>query len=118
MESPVQGFFRTTTTDVDVDGTIIPGDSRVLLCYGSGNRDERHYADPDTFDIRRNPTDHLAFGYGTHGCAGQGLARMEAPALISALLRHVDHIEPNGEAVVHLSPVVRSFASVPVKVTG
>jgi len=117
LESPVQGFFRTTTTDVDVDGTIIPEDSRVMLCYGSGNRDERHYANPDMFDLNRNATDHLAFGYGTHGCAGQGLARMEAPALVAALMRHVDRIEPNGEAEVTLSPVVRSLSSLPLTVT-
>ena len=117
LESPVQGFFRTTTTDVDVDGTIIPEDSRVMLCYGSGNRDERHYANPDMFDLNRNATDHLAFGYGTHGCAGQGLARMEAPALVAALMRHVDRIEANGEAEVTLSPVVRSLSSLPLTVT-
>jgi len=117
MESPVQGFFRTATRDVDVDGTVIPKDSRVLMCFGSGNRDERHYADPDSFDLHRNPTDHLAFGYGTHGCAGQGLARIEVPALISALLRHTDSIRPDGEAVQNFSPVVRSLSSLPITVT-
>lgn len=117
MESPVQGFFRTTTRDVAIDGTLIPENSRVMLCYGSGNRDERHYTDPDTYDLTRNAADHFAFGYGTHGCAGQGLARMEAPAMISALLRLVDHLEPAGEPVVNLSPVVCSLSSLPLVVT-
>jgi cytochrome P450 len=117
MESPVQGFFRTATRDVDVDGTVIPENSRVLICFGAGNRDERRYPDPDTFDIRRNPTDHLAFGYGTHGCAGQGLARIEVPALISSLLRHADSIRPAGDAVQNFSPVVRSLEALPVTVT-
>jgi cytochrome P450 len=117
MESPVQGFFRTTTRDVEIDGTLIPENSRVMLCYGSGNRDERHYADPDTYELKRNASDHLSFGYGTHGCAGQGLARMEAPAMVSALLRCVDHLEPTGEPVVNLSPVVCSLSSLPVAVT-
>jgi cytochrome P450 len=117
LESPVQGFFRTTTRDVEVDGTVIPGDSRVFMCFGSGNRDERHYADPDSFILHRNPTDHLAFGYGTHGCAGQGLARIEVPALVSALLRYTESIRPAGEVVRNFSPVVRSFSSLPVTVT-
>lgn len=116
MESPVQGFFRTTTRDVDVDGVIIPQDSRVLLCFGSGNRDERHYHDPDRFDLHRNPTDHLAFGYGTHGCAGQGLARIEVPALLRSLLSRTDSIRAAGNATRNFSPVVRSFAGLPVTV--
>jgi len=117
MESPVQGFFRTTTRDVDVDGIAIPKDSRVLLCFGSGNRDERHYHDPDSFDLHRNPTDHLAFGYGTHGCAGQGLARIEVPALIASLLRRAEAIRPAGEVIRNFSPVVRSFSALPITVT-
>lgn len=116
FESPVQGFFRTTTRDADVSGTVIPKDSRVFMCFGSGNRDERHFADPDSFDLHRNPTDHLAFGYGTHGCAGQGLARIEVPALISALLQCAESICPAGEAVRNFSPVVRSFTALPVTV--
>lgn len=116
-ESPVQGFFRTTTRDVEVGGVCIPKDSRVMLCFGSGNRDERHYADPDRFDLQRNPTDHLSFGYGTHGCAGQGLARMEVPAAITSLLRHVDSIQLNGEPERNFSAVVRSWSSLPVTVT-
>lgn len=116
-ESPVQGFFRTTTRDVDVSGTVIPENSRVLLCFGAGNRDERHYADPDTFDLHRNPTDHLAFGYGTHGCAGQGLARMEVPAVLTALLRYADSISLAGEPTRNFSPVIRCLSSLPLTVT-
>ncbi len=116
LESPVQGFFRLTTRDVDVDGVLIPADTRVLLSFGSANRDERHYPDPDRFDIRRNPVDHLAFGYATHGCAGQGLARIEAQALIGALLRRVDRIELSGAPVQHENTIARGLEHLPVSV--
>jgi cytochrome P450 len=116
IESPVQGFFRNTTRDVDVDGIVIPAGSRVLLSNGSANRDERHYPDPDRFDINRNPVDHLAFGYATHGCAGQGLARIEARAIIESLLRRVERIQLDGEPVRHEHPVVRGLEHLPVTI--
>ena len=116
LESPAQGFFRNTTRDADVDGTVIPAGSRVLLSYAAANRDERHYPDPDRFDIRRNPVDHLAFGYAVHGCAGQGLARIEAQALIGSLLRRVDRLELAGPPVLHEHPVVRGLGHLPVSV--
>ena len=100
LESPVQGFTRLTTRDVEIDGTLIPTGTRVLLSYASANRDERHYPDPDRYDIRRNPVDHLAFGYATHGCAGQGLARIEAQALIGSLLRRVESMSACGRCAL------------------
>lgn len=116
LDSPVQSLTRVTTRDVDVDGTTIPAGSRVVICFGSANRDERQYPDPDRYDLDRNPVDHLAFGYATHGCAGQGLARIEAQALIGSLLRRVERIEPAGEPVRHLNPVIRGLAHLPVTV--
>ena len=116
LESPVQGFTRLTTRDVELDGTLIPADTQVLLSYASANRDERHYPDPDRYDIRRNPVDHLAFGYATHGCAGQGLARIEAQALIGSLLRRVESIELAGEPVRHSHPMIRGLEALPVSV--
>lgn len=116
LESPVQGFTRLTTRDVEVDGTFIPARTRVLLSFASANRDERHYPGPDRFDIRRNPVDHLAFGYAAHGYAGQGLARIEAQALIGSLVRRVESIELAGKPVRHLHPMIRGMAALPVSV--
>lgn len=116
MESPVQGFFRIATRDVAFDDVIVPAGGRVLLHFGSANRDNRKYADPDTFVLERNPLDHLAFGYGVHACAGQGLARMEARALVDALLDRVDRFELVGAAVRHENSVVRGLESLPVRV--
>ncbi|MDQ0382871.1 cytochrome P450 [Amycolatopsis thermophila] len=114
LDSPAQGFTRVTTREVDVDGVVIPEGSRVLVSFASANRDERHYPDPDRFDVHRNPVDHLAFGYGVHGCAGQGLARIEARALVGSLLRRAERIEPAGEPTRHLNPAVRGLGHLPL----
>lgn len=118
LESPIQYFSRTTTRDVDLgEGVVIPEDSRVLHSYGSANRDERHYENPDVFDIDRNPMDHLGFGLGNHGCAGQNLARLEALAVFKALVPRVRGFELTGEPVRALNNVTRGFASVPVRIS-
>ena len=117
VETPVQGFFRVTTHEVTVGDVAIPAGARVLLHWAAANRDPNHYPDPATFDIRRNPIDHLAFGYGVHGCAGQGLARMEAVTLLEAFLERVQRFELAGPVVQGGNPVVRSLDSVPLRVT-
>lgn len=118
VDSPVSGFFRTTTSDADVDGTTIPAGQRVLLLYASANRDERAFPDPDVFDVRRRPTTHVAFGYGTHVCVGQALARMEAKALLGALVSRTSTLTFDGDPVRRLNNVVRGYGALPVRVTG
>ncbi|WP_433409441.1 cytochrome P450 [Saccharomonospora azurea] len=88
-EAPLHSFGRLVTEDHEIDGTVVPAGSQVAVLFAAGNRDPRHYDDPDEFRVRRNPVDHLSFGYGPHGCAGQGLARLEAFAVIGALARRV-----------------------------
>ncbi|MDQ6697642.1 MAG: cytochrome P450 [Actinomycetota bacterium] len=73
--SPVQG--RTTTSAIELHGVSIPAGSKVLLLTGSAGRDERTFADPDRFDVRRRMQHHVSFGYGIHFCVGAALARME-----------------------------------------
>ncbi|MPY64732.1 cytochrome P450 [Streptomyces spongiae] len=117
MESPIQVFSRVTTREVDLgEGVLIPAGARVLHSYGSANRDERHFPDPDRFDVGRAPADHLGFGFGKHACAGQGLARLEAHAVLKALSERVERIEPAGEPVRALNNITRGFASLPVRV--
>lgn len=115
-DSPVQAFSRLVRTEQRIgDVLVLPGE-RVVLLFGSGNRDEAHYSDANCFDIRRNPVDHLSFGYGVHACAGQGLARIEATALLGALLRRVERLEV-GTPVRHLNNVIRGLERLPVTVT-
>jgi cytochrome P450 len=113
---PVKGFFRVTTREVQLGGVVVPTGARVLLHFAAANRDERHYEDPDAFQLTRNPTDHLSFGYGVHGCAGQALARLEARSLIDALLRRVDRFELAGEPVQRDHPVICGLARLPLRV--
>lgn len=92
-DSPVQGFSRYVERDVDVDGVLLPAGSRVIAFYGAGNRDERHYPDPDRFDVRRGASDHLAFGAGPHACVGMHVALIEMRALFTELAKHVRRFE-------------------------
>lgn len=115
LESPIRGFSRVTSRDVEVGDLTIPADSRVLLLYGSANRDERHWDRPDEFDVTRANADHLALGYGTHGCAGQGLARMEFTALMTRLIRVVTRFELVGEPRVLINSTTRAYESIPIR---
>jgi cytochrome P450/catechol 2,3-dioxygenase-like lactoylglutathione lyase family enzyme len=116
LETPVTGFFRVATQDLTVGESVIPEGAKVLLHWAAANRDPAKYADPDTFDLNRNPRDHIAFGYGPHACAGQGLARMEAAALLEALAAQVGAFELTAEPVRGRNPVVRGYESVPLRV--
>ena len=85
-DSVIRWFSRVAAADYDCDGSIVPEGARVMLLYGCANRDERHYADPDCFDVTRDSRDHLAWGTGTHMCAGMHLARIEMEVLLEALV--------------------------------
>jgi len=91
--SPVQGFYRTATRDYTVGAQTIPAGARVLLLFAAANRDPRRFDDPDTFDLNRNPSNHLAFGGGIHYCLGAALARAEAQIAIGTLIRRFPHVE-------------------------
>jgi cytochrome P450 len=82
----IRWFSRVAVQDYDVDGVVVPSGARVMLLYGSANRDERRYADPDCFDIDRDARDQLAWGTGTHMCAGMNLARLEMEVMLEALI--------------------------------
>ncbi|MFI8972419.1 cytochrome P450 [Nocardia asteroides] len=87
MTSPVQGLARTTTRDVELHGTTIPAGRRVLLLYGSANRDEREFGDTaGELDIRRDPKRILTFSHGHHHCLGAAAARMQARVALEELL--------------------------------
>ncbi len=112
-EAPVPAIGRLATEDVEIGGTVIPAGSQVAVLMGAGNRDPRHYEAPESFQVRRNPADHLSFGYGTHGCAGQGLARLEAFAVIGALARRVRRYTV-GQGERRINNTTRSLDRLPV----
>jgi cytochrome P450 len=117
MESPIQLFSRVTTREVDLgEEVIIPADTRVIIGYGCANRDERRFVAPDRFDLRRAELDHVGFGHGAHGCAGQGLARLEIHAIFRALAQRVRRFEISGAAERAVNNVTRGFRRLPVSV--
>jgi 4-methoxybenzoate monooxygenase (O-demethylating) len=117
-ESPVQTFFRTTSRDVEVSGTLIPKDNKVLLFLGSANRDPRHWGDDaETFALRGRSGGHVAFGRGVHQCVGQPIARLEVEALLEALTQRVEALELVGSPEPKLNNTLKGWAHIPVRVT-
>lgn len=87
LESPSPAQARYVVRDVDLHGTVVPEGSTMLLLNGAANRDERHFDDPDRFDLGRDEGPHLAFGQGLHFCLGAALARLEGRVALEEILR-------------------------------
>lgn len=117
MESPLQKFARYVTRDTILsDDSVIPGESWAIVSYGSGNRDERQFAEPDRFWIDRKERQNVGFGYGPHNCAGQGLARMELVAVFTALARRVARFDLAGEPERVVNNIAFGFKHLPLRV--
>jgi cytochrome P450 family 142 subfamily A polypeptide 1 len=84
--TPIKNMARQMTRDVEFQGEILHEGQKLLLLYPSANRDERVFDDPEQFDITRSPNDHMAFGFGSHFCLGNRLARMELSVMFDRLL--------------------------------
>jgi len=112
--SPSQYQGRTVTRDVEWYGTRVPAGDRILLLTGSANRDETAFPDPDRFDVRREPNEHLAFGMGVHFCLGAALARLESRVALEELGRRFPRFRVDEDRCirVHMSNV-HGFESVP-----
>jgi cytochrome P450 len=96
--SPVLAFGRTLMRDTELAGVQMRAGDRLVMFYPSANRDERVFADPFLFDIRRSPNPHVAFGGGgPHYCLGAHLAKMEVQVMIGRLLQRFGDIEIVGE---------------------
>jgi cytochrome P450 len=115
-QSPVQTFFRTTTREVEVAGTIIPNDNKVLLFLGSANHDPRYWDEPDQFNIQRKAQRHVGFGSGIHVCVGQQLARLEADVVLTALAKKVKKISLVSDPTTRLNNTLRGLSSLPLKI--
>ncbi|MDW6064335.1 cytochrome P450 [Streptomyces sp. FXJ1.4098] len=124
MSTAPEGHFRRTITstnrvrqarEVELAGVTHPKGSRVLVLHASVNRDPLEWDDPDTFDIRRDAGRQLRFGHGTHGCAGQGLARLETSAMLRALVQRVDRIEATGRPQWALKNIIHRLERLPLE---
>lgn len=114
-EAPVQTFFRTASREVEIEGSRIRAEEKVLLFLAAANRDPRQWNEPDRLDLKRSSLGHVAFGNGIHVCVGMMVARLEAEVLFSAFARRVARFELAGEPVRRRNNTLRSFASLPVR---
>jgi cytochrome P450 len=85
--TPVAFMRRTALEPIAMHGSVIEPGQKVVLWFGSANRDEDVFADPDRFVLDRTPNEHLTFGWGVHFCMGAHLARAEARSLFAEILR-------------------------------
>jgi cytochrome P450 len=101
LESPAQGMFRQAKRDVVVGGVEIPAGHHIFLAYASANIDAEAFACPAELQLeRKDGTNHLAFGRGTHYCLGAPLARQEARIALSMMLSAMTKISVHDEAEV------------------
>ncbi|NVH71192.1 cytochrome P450 [Paraburkholderia sp. JPY432] len=114
FESSNQLGNRMTTVDTEIGGVAVARGTPVTLCIGAANRDPEQFAEPERFDIRRDPNRHLAFGFGIHQCAGLSLARLEARIAIGRFVRRFPAYHVDGEPTRGGRVRFRGFASVPV----
>lgn len=111
FESPLQFVRRVAREDFEYLGTTIKAQDGVVTILGSANRDPDFFADPDRFDITRNPTGHVALGYGPHVCLGAALAEMETEVALGLLLdRFPDLRAVDEEPKRVMNPMLRGFA--------
>jgi cytochrome P450 len=112
--SPVQS--RYVTRDVELHGRRVPEGSIMVLLNGSANRDERHFADGDSFDIRRGIGRHQAFGYGIHLCLGMALARLEGRVALDEVLNRFPEWEVDYDRAQRArTSTVRGWETLPVR---
>jgi cholest-4-en-3-one 26-monooxygenase len=114
--SPVSHFKRTVMHDTEIRGQKMKAGERVVLFYGSANRDEDVFDRPDEFDIGRDPNPHVAFGAGgPHLCLGMHVARVELAVMFRELLARMPNIEPNGPIERMHSSFIAGIHSMPVR---
>ena len=114
-DSPSRMAGRIAMRDVEIDGVVIPKGERCGLMFAAANRDPRKFADPDRFDIKRDNRGHVGWGYGVHACVGRVLALLEAEALLSAIVQHVERFEGGGAPEPWMTTIGHGPAKLPVK---
>jgi cytochrome P450 family 142 subfamily A polypeptide 1 len=115
--SPIKNMARTVVTDTELGGQCLKAGDKLLLLYPSANRDAAVFTDPFSFDIRRTPNDHVAFGIGTHFCLGNNLARLELVCFFETLLRRLPDVELAGDTEPAYRPAnfVSGYEKMPVR---
>lgn len=109
--SPVKNMCRTLTADTTFHGTELRKDEKIMLMFEAANFDEAVFGDPENFRIDRSPNSHLAFGFGSHFCLGNQLARLELSMMTKRVLERLPDLRLADDAAVLLRPA--NFVSGP-----
>lgn len=115
--TPLNNMFRTAKTDDVIGGQEVKAGDRFVMLYPSANRDESVFADPFTFNIRRDPNPHLAFGFGTHLCVGANMARVVLTTVFRELSARATNLEVVTEPDVEANIFARAVRSFTLRVT-
>ncbi len=117
--SPVKNMCRTLTADTDFHGTALKSGEKIMLMFESANFDETVFGDPESFRIDRNPNNHLAFGFGTHFCMGNQLARLELKIMLTRVLKRLPDLRLADPDMLPLRPAnfVSGLEAMPVTFT-
>jgi cytochrome P450 len=113
--TPVTHILRTARKDIELRGQQIRQGDKVVVWNASVNRDEDVFPAADTFDVTRNPNDHLAFGHGEHFCVGSHLARLEMRVMIDQVMKRMPDLELAGEPERLRSNFVAGIKHMPVR---
>jgi cytochrome P450 len=114
-DSPVISIQRIATEDVEMRGKVLRKDDRVRWFISAANRDPVAFRDPDTFDIFRQPNQHVAFGSGTHHCLGATLARVEGQEVFKALAERFPNMQAQTDDLAYQPSITfRSLNALPV----
>jgi cytochrome P450 len=111
------GLVRTATEDVEIGGQLIRAGEPVLASLVAANRDPHRFPDPETLDVTRAHSAHVAFGHGVHQCVGQQLARVEMKAAFGALLERFPTLRlavPLEEVPVKATAIIYGPRALPV----
>jgi cytochrome P450 family 142 subfamily A polypeptide 1 len=109
--SPVKNMCRTLMADTTFHGTDMREGEKIMLMFESANFDESQFGDPENFRIDRNPNSHMAFGFGSHFCLGNQLARLEVSMMTKRVLERLPDLRLAEGADVPLRPA--NFVSGP-----
>lgn len=117
--SPVKNMARTVMSDNEFHGTALSQGEKVILLFEAANFDEKVFGDPENFRIDRNPNNHMAFGFGTHFCLGNQLARLELNTMLGKLLTRLPDLRLADDSALPLRPAnfVSGLEKMPVVFT-
>ena len=115
-DGPSGALARVAAADLELGGKTIREGQRLFAFMNSANRDPEAFADPDRFDISREPNVHLTFGHGIHFCLGAPLARLEAQIATTRLAERLPDVRlSGGDPEWHDSLILRGVKRLPVQ---